>query len=140
MLIFDVFKGQYTDTLLKLMDETDCAFVIVPPNLMNSFQSLDLNINGFTKTFFKKKSSKNGTLNKSRHSTIKPLHARWLISIYDNLRNKKNMIKTAFEMSSISEALDDEFVLEEDPFLPWINTGCFPPSSPTARYAEYFEK
>ena len=21
--------------------------------------------------------------------------------------------------------------------LPWINTGCFPPSSPTARYAEY---
>ena len=24
--------------------------------------------------------------------------------------------------------------------LPWINTGCFPPSSPTARYAEYFEK
>ena len=24
--------------------------------------------------------------------------------------------------------------------LPWINTGCFPPSSPTARYAEHFEK
>ena len=26
------------------------------------------------------------------------------------------------------------------PTLPWINTGCFPPSSPTARYAEHFEK
>ena len=24
--------------------------------------------------------------------------------------------------------------------IPWINTGCFPPSSPTARYAEHFEK
>ena len=24
--------------------------------------------------------------------------------------------------------------------LPWINTGCFPPSSPTAHYAEHFEK
>ena len=23
-------------------------------------------------------------------------------------------------------------------YLPWINTGCFPPSSPTARYAEHF--
>ena len=47
-------------------------------------------------------------------SVIKPLHARWLISLYDNLRNKENiMIKRAFEMSSISEALDDDFVLEE---------------------------
>ena len=133
MLIFDVFKRQCTDTVLKLMDENDCAFVFVPPNLTNHFQPLDLNINGFAKTFLKKEFQEwyakkvQAQLDSGRNvydisvdtklSVIKPLHARWLISLYDNLRNKENMINKAFEMSSISEALDDDFVLEEeDPF------------------------
>ena len=29
------------------------------------------------------------------------------------------------------------FVVQVLLCLPWINTGCFPPSSPTARYAEH---
>ena len=37
----------------------------------------------------------------------------WL-ALQDNLRNKENMIKKAFEISSISVALDDDVVLEEE--------------------------
>ena len=41
MLIFDVFKGHCTDTVLKLIGENDCAFVFVPPNLADHFKPLD---------------------------------------------------------------------------------------------------
>ena len=37
------------------MEENSCAYVFVPRNLTKNFQSLDLNINAFAKTFLKSK-------------------------------------------------------------------------------------
>ena len=48
-------------------------------------------------------------------SILKPIHARWLISLYDYLRTQQEMIKKGFETAGICEALEIELE-SEDPF------------------------
>ena len=47
---------------------------------------------------------------------MKPTNARWLISLYDKLRNSGEMIKSAFENASIMETIDNKEIPDEDPF------------------------
>ena len=47
---------------------------------------------------------------------MKPTHARWLISLYDKLRNSGEMIKSIFENASIMEAIDNKDIPNEDTF------------------------
>ena len=48
---------------------------------------------------------------------MKPIHARWLIGLYDKLRNSEKMIENWFKAAEIMEALDLEKDFgEEDPF------------------------
>ena len=47
----DSFKGQDNDTLKKLCAESNCDVVIVPRNLTNKFQPLDLSVNKAAKSF-----------------------------------------------------------------------------------------
>ena len=54
---------------------------------------------------------------------MKPIHARWLIGLYDYLRNNSDSHKKGFKLAGIDEALDAEFEIEpEDPFhdLLWL--------------------
>ena len=48
-------------------------------------------------------------------SKMKPIHVRWLSSLYDKLRNSGKMIKSTFENASIMEAIDNKEILDEDP-------------------------
>ena len=48
-------------------------------------------------------------------SVLKPIHARWLISFYDYLRNKPELIVKGFDQAGISDALHIELE-NEDPF------------------------
>ena len=53
----------------------------------------------------------------SKNSTqMKPTHARWLISLYDKLRNSGEMIESIFENASIMEAIDNKDIPNEDTF------------------------
>ena len=36
---------------------------------------------------------------------MKPIHARWLVVLYDNLRNKPDVIRKGFEIAGIVEAV-----------------------------------
>ena len=47
---------------------------------------------------------------------MEPIHVRWLISLYQKLRNSGEMIKLAFENASIMEAIENKEILDEDPF------------------------
>ena len=51
----DIFEGQDNDTLKKLCAENNCDVVIVPHNLTNKFQPLDLLGNKAAKLFIQNK-------------------------------------------------------------------------------------
>ena len=128
--IFEVFKGQTTDAHLQFLDEK-FAYVFVPPNLTNHCQPLDLNVNSHAKTFLKEKFQQwcaqqvqkeldSGRIIyqvdiETRLSIMKPTHARWIIRLYDKFRNSDEMVINAFQMASITEALTNENMEEDDP-------------------------
>ena len=48
-------------------------------------------------------------------SVLKPIHGRWLLGLYDHLRNSKEIIMSGFESAGITEAVTQELP-DEDPF------------------------
>ena len=131
LLIFDVFKGQTTAAYQEVVESNDCVIVFVPANMTNHFQPLDLTVNGPAKQFLKQKFKSwyatqiTKQFNKGKNvydvevplklSALKPIHANWLIGLYDYLRNNQDMIRKGFEEAGINEALSIELE-QEDPF------------------------
>lgn len=48
-------------------------------------------------------------------SVMKPIHARWLVGLYDYLLNKPHVVRKGFEMAGIVKAVTKELE-PEDPF------------------------
>ena len=131
LLIYDVFRGQMTQKVRDLVEENNCLSVYVPANLTNEFQPLDLTINGPAKQFLVGKfqdwyaSQITKQIERGINvysievglqlSIMKPIHANWLLGLYDHLRNMSQTIKKGFDMAGISEALTMELETE-DPF------------------------
>ena len=46
-------------------------------------------------------------------SNLKPIHGRWLLGLYDNLQNNKEIIINGFESGVITEAVTQELPNEE---------------------------
>ena len=55
LLIFDVFKGQTTSALNKLLQKNDIIVIHVPNSLSNLFQPLDILLNKSVKCYFSSK-------------------------------------------------------------------------------------
>ena len=55
LIIMDTFKGQNNDVILDLCKKHMCQVVIVPHNLMNKFQPLDITANTPVKSFISNK-------------------------------------------------------------------------------------
>ena len=55
LIIMDTFKGQDNDEVAKLCRKNNCALIIVPHNLANKFQPLDITVNKPAKSFIKGK-------------------------------------------------------------------------------------
>ena len=55
LMIMDTFKGQDNDEEPKLCCKNNCALIIVPHNLANRFQPLDITLNKPAKSFIKNK-------------------------------------------------------------------------------------
>ena len=100
-------------------------------NLTRYFKRLDSTVNGISKTFLKDKfgvwyaeqvSKQVGSAGiysvdvKLKLSVLKPIHARWLISLYDHLRGQVDLIQKGFEKAGINDALNVAFE-QEDPFF-----------------------
>ena len=96
-----------------------------------NFNPLDLNVNGHTKEFLKGKFEcwyDQQITNQSERwssvydiqvtlklSVIKPIHTKWLLGLYDQLRNSSDTIINWFAMDGIKDVLMMELPLE-DPF------------------------
>ena len=103
----------------------------VPNNMTHYFQRLDLTVSGVAKHFWKdkfelwytnevKKQLDEGTEVYEidiplKLSILKPIHGRWLLELYDHLRNNKKIIINGFESAGITEAVTQELP-DEDPF------------------------
>ena len=131
MLIFDVFKGQITNKVTKFRKENNCVVVHVPNNMSDQFQLLNLNVNGHAKEFLKGKlecwyaQQITNQLEGGRSvydvqvplklSVITPIHAKWLLGLYDHLSNSSDTIIKGIAMARVKGALMMELQLE-DPF------------------------
>ena len=98
LVIWDVFKGQMTDTVKSKLTSLSIELVAVPANMTHFFQPLDFTVNGAAKKLARKEFISNYSTavqkqlqsGKSaeeievhlRMSIIKPLHAQRLVNIY----------------------------------------------------------
>ena len=123
LVIMDTFKGQDNDELRKLCMGNNCEVVIVPHNLTNKFQPLDLSVNKAAKAFISEKCNTWMTNGISKQinrgiqppdvkvslnlSVIKPLHAKWIVDLHHYLKAEKPRILCGFRAAGISEAIEN---------------------------------
>ena len=135
LIIMDVFKGQMTCAVRELLNENQILLEKVPANLTYLFQPLDVQggPNGYVKRFMKKKftlwysDQVIRALDESKDikdveislklSTIKPLHAKWLIEMYNHMisSERRNVCLEGWKVAGIVDAAEKG--LEELPNL-----------------------
>ena len=115
LLLFDNFKGQCTEKLLKLLDANIINVVLIPPNCTDRLQPLDLSINKTAKEFLRKCFQKwyasqvcsqleGKTLKEPvdlRLSVMKPLGTKWLVELHGYMKGKPDIIKNGFKEAGI---------------------------------------
>ena len=123
LLIMDVFTGQMTTEVLDVITKNNIVVVNVPANMTKFYQPLDLTVNGHAKRFFKSKFSAwyadqiSKQLNegvkidevdvKFRLTTMKPLHAQWVVDFYNEMTTCKGskIIESGWRAAGISDAI-----------------------------------
>ena len=117
----DTFKGQDSADIKRLCLKNDCELVIVPHNLTNKFQALDISINQKAKKFVSHKFSTwyadrvseqlrrdvapDDVKISMKLSDLKPLHARWIVEMFDYLKQQNGSIVNGFDKAGITEAV-----------------------------------
>ena len=118
--IFDVFKGQCTDEVLKILKDNYIEHVLVPANCTDRLQPLDISVNKPAKEFLRGKfqewyaSQIADQIDKQdthqvdlRLSIMKPLGARWLVALYDHICANPTFIVNGFTKAGILGILSD---------------------------------
>ena len=112
--------------------QSNIGFVMVPPNLTNLYQPLDVSVNRAAKSTIHKLYStyyrevtKQLEAGKEPHnvqfdlriSTLKPLHAKWIVKVYARFQTQKgkDIIMNGFRPAGILEALNYTQFPEQDP-------------------------
>lgn len=115
LAIFDVFKGQQTEGVLKVLEENNILVVSVPANCTDRLQPMDLSVNKAVKEFMRGKfrdwysEQVQEQLNEENEvtpvdlkmSTMKPLGARWLVSLHDYITGNQSIIVNGFKAAGL---------------------------------------
>ena len=120
LIIMDTFKGQDNDTMKELCAVNHCEIVIVPHNLINKLQPMDISVNKAAKSYISIKYNEwfsdqvSSQLISWRDPTqvkvstklrdIKPMHARSIVDLY-NYPQIREMITHGFDSAGIPEAV-----------------------------------
>ena len=122
----NVFKGQVTPMVLNLYKESNIVVVLVPTNMTNFLQSLDLTVNNYVKKIMGGKFNAWYSLQTGnqlyagkqlqdidvplRLLPLKPCHAEWLIECYNHMATTaaQNVIQSGWKAAGIREALQVE--------------------------------
>ena len=123
LVIMDVFKGQVAPMVLDLYKESHIVVALVPANMTNHLQPLDLTVNGYVKRFMHAKFNSwySPQLRRQldegkqlqdidvplRLSILKSFHAEWLVDCYNHMTTTagKNIILSGWKSAGIMEAL-----------------------------------
>ena len=111
LVLFDKFKGQCTSSILELLEENNISVVMVPANCTDRLQPLDVSVNKAAKNFLRGQFQdwyatqicdqlKAGDANKFvdlKLSIMKPLGAKWMVSMYDYFLSKPEIIRNGFK-------------------------------------------
>ena len=102
-----------------------CQVVIVPHNLTNKFQPLDITINKPAKSFISNKYNEGffkqvpQKLEKGIQPAslglidLKVMHAKWILELYHHLCRQNEIILNDFKATSITEAVESANTLLE---------------------------
>ena len=115
LAIFDVFKGQQMEDVTKLLEENNIHVVSVPANCTDRLQPMDLSVNKSVKEYMRSKFRDWYSMQVQhqldegeeispvdlRMSTIKPLRARWLVSLYDYLKENSSIVENGFKAAGL---------------------------------------
>ena len=123
LLILDIFRGQMTSSVTDLLKENNIFFVKVPGNMTQLFQPLDLTVNGYCKSYFKRKFAHWFAQQFDRQlalvkkvedieikfqlTEIKPIHAHWISEFYNHMSTNEGskIIIKGWKKSGISDAV-----------------------------------
>ena len=106
-----------TKDLLTFLDDSNIHVVLIPANCTDKLQSLDLSVNKASKDFLRSEfqnwrfalSSQGQAERKPvdlRLGVVKPLGARWMVSLYDYLKAKPDIVRNGFKEAGIVNCLD----------------------------------
>ena len=115
LLLYDNFKDQCTEKLLKLLDANNISAVLILPNCTDRLQPLDVSVNKAAKEFLQNSFQKwyasivcsqlNGETEKKAVdlclSVMKPHGAKWLVELYEYLRSKPDIVINGFRETGI---------------------------------------
>ncbi len=109
LVLFDKFKGQCTSSILQLLEDNDISVVMVPANCTDRLQPLDVSVNKAAKNFLRGKfqdwyatqlcdqlkaaGGGNAKFVDLKLSIMKPLGAKWMVSMYDYFLSKPEIIR-----------------------------------------------
>lgn len=118
LVIFDVFKGQCTEEVCKLLADSNILYTLVPANCTDKLQPLDLSVNKPAKDFMKRQfknwygemickqlEDKVEEEVDMRLSVMKPLSARWLIDMHKYFVDHPSIIVNGFHNAGIVDVL-----------------------------------
>ena len=124
LVLFDVFKGQTTPTIERLLQENNISFVLIPPNCTDKLQPLDISINKPMKDALKdqfqmwyaqevQSQLQDGSELKADDevkidttmTAIKDLSTRWIISAWQSIERRSELAINGFQKSGIRQAV-----------------------------------
>ena len=122
LVIFDRFRAQCTDRILNLLKDHHVHVAIVPAHCTDRLQPLDVSVNKAAKDFLRRKfqnwyadqvclqiQRRQHQEDKAlepvdlRMNIVKPLGAKWIISLFEYLSAKPEIIQNGFRESGICQ-------------------------------------
>ena len=116
LALFDLFRGQQTKRVSALLEENNIIVVPIPANCTDRLQPMDLSVNKAVKKFMRsrfrewyanevQKQLDDGVQQITpvdlKMSTMKPLGARWLVSLHDHINENNYLILNGFKAAGI---------------------------------------
>jgi len=122
LVIFDVFKGQITDSIFRILRDNDIYVISILANCTGKLQPMDLSVNKAFKNSMKQQFSEwySSTVYKNcssdgippavdlRMSILKPLGAKWIKTAYDYIKKNCSIITNGFSAAGITAALSED--------------------------------